>query len=119
MATMKSVQHEMLVEKWRKIIAERMQSGMPVKPWCKERGISEGQYYYWLKVIREESLIKAGTLAVTGGPQFAEVKQIEPKTPMNSHRVCAVIQMENGMAVEICNGADPDTISAILNILKR
>ncbi|SRR5690554_4392540 len=119
MATMKSVKHEMLKEKWRKLIEERMQSEMPVKPWCKERGIPEGQYYYWLKVIREESLIKAGTLAVTGGTHFAEVKPIEQKKPMHSHRVCAVIQMGNGMDVEICNGADPDTIAAILNILKR
>ncbi|NNA37683.1 hypothetical protein HBO97_24595, partial [Pseudomonas lundensis] len=99
MATMKYVQHEILVEKWRKVIAERMQSGMSVRPWCKERGMSEGQYYYWLKVIREESLIKAGTLAVTGSTQFAEVKQFEPQKSMHSPRVCAVIQMDNYMAV--------------------
>ena len=31
-----------------------------------QNNISHGKYYYWQRVIREEALIKAGTLAVTG-----------------------------------------------------
>ncbi len=118
MATMKASRHEILKEKWRQIIKRYNESGLPVKKWCEENQVSATQYYYWLRVIREESLIKAGTLAVTGKAEFAEIKPRREESPPNHQGTCAVLR-SNGNEIEILNGADPNTIEAILKILGR
>ncbi|NMA48352.1 MAG: hypothetical protein GX947_01045 [Tissierellia bacterium] len=66
MATMKATRHEILKVEWRVKIREHRESGLIVKQWCEENSIKPSQHYYWLRVIRQESLIQAGTLVVTG-----------------------------------------------------
>lgn len=51
---MSDLKHEVIAERWAALIKERMDSGMTIKEWCRERDIKESQYYYWLKTLREE-----------------------------------------------------------------
>ena len=44
---------------WRQLIHERQQSGQSVRTWCLQNGIRENSYYYWLRIIQEESLREA------------------------------------------------------------
>ncbi|AOY76778.1 IS66 family insertion sequence element accessory protein TnpA [Clostridium formicaceticum] len=118
MTTMKAAHHEISKEKWRKIIKRYNESGLPVKQWCEENQVSTSQYYYWLKVLRQESLIQAGTLAVTGQTQFAEIKPSTEEPQLSHQGVCAVLR-SNGNEIEILNGADPSTLEAILKIFRR
>ena len=80
--------------------------------------ISTTQFYYWLRVIREESLIKAGTLVVTGQTQFVEVNPSVETSKSNLVAICAVLRY-NGNEIEVLNGADPNTLEAVLKILGR
>jgi len=118
MATMKAARHEILKEKWREIIRRYNESGLSVKKWCNENNIAINQYYYWLRVIRQDSLIQAGTLAVTGQTQFVEVIQGKDEHSSNSVQTCAVLRL-NGNEIEILNGADPNTLCYLLNILGK
>ena len=118
LATMKSAKHEILKEQWREMIRKHKESGLPVRRWCEENNISHGKYYYWLRVIREEALIQAGTLAVTGQTQFVEVKPSIEKSCPNHQGTCAFIR-SNGNEIEILNGADQNTLKVVLNILGR
>ena len=118
-ATMKATRHEILKEEWRVKIREHRESGLTVKQWCEENSIKPSQYYYWLRVIRQESLIQAGTLAVTGQARFAELRQVRDEPCFNNaHGICAILR-SNGDEIEILNGADPNTLEAILEILKK
>ena len=57
--------------------------------------MSHGKFYYWQRVIREEALIKAGTLAVTGQTQFIEVKPSKAEFKSNNQgTVPYSVQME-------------------------
>ena len=71
---MKTSKHEIHKAKWHQIIKGQNESGLSIREWCRDNDISHGKFYYWQRVIREEALIKAGTLAVTGQTQFAEIK---------------------------------------------
>ena len=117
MVTMKSTRHDMLREQWRAIIKKYKESGLPVKAWCEENHISATQYYYWLRVIREESLIKAGTLATTKQVQFTEIKPVVNNAP-NHQGKCAILRL-HGHEIEVQNGADPNTLEMILRILGK
>ncbi|WP_420534746.1 hypothetical protein [Acetobacterium tundrae] len=35
---------------------------MSIKAWCVKNQVLKGSYYYWLKTIREDSLMRASTL---------------------------------------------------------
>ena len=47
------------INEWSQRIHERQQSGQSVRAWCREKGIRENSYYYWLRIIREEALREA------------------------------------------------------------
>ena len=116
--TMKTSKHEIVKSQWMEIIKRHSGSGQSIRQWCEGNDISKGKFYYWQRVIREETLIKAGTLAVTGQTQFAEVKPSITEFKSNSQGTCAIIH-SNGNEIEILNGADPNTLGTVLNLMGR
>ena len=100
MTTMKTSRHEILKSKWTEIIKGQNNSGLPISQWCKENEISKTKFYYWQRVIREESLIKAGTLALTSQTQFVEVKPSLEISKSNPVGICAILR-SNGNEIEI------------------
>ena len=118
--TMKTTKHEVLKSQWIEIVKRHSGSGQSIKEWCEKNDISRTKFYYWQRVIREEALIKAGTLAVTGQAQFVEVKPniSEVKSKSNNQVSCAILR-SNGNEIEILNGADPNTLESVLNLMGR
>ena len=114
--TMKTSKHEILKSQWIEIIKRHSKSGQSIRQWCEENDVSKGKFYYWQRVIREESLIKAGTLAVTGQTQFAEIKPSIPEFRSNNQSICAILRL-NGNEIEIFNGADANTLTVVLNLM--
>jgi len=88
---------------------------MTVSAWCKEYGISTKTYYYRLKRVCEAipETGKPQALPSGEGPLFAEV------TPAGRHvnRDTAITIRLGGAEVEICNGAEAETIEAALRAL--
>lgn len=114
---MKISKHEILKAQWQKMIKNQSESGLSIREWCRENNMSHGKFYYWQRIIREESLIKAGTLAVTGQTQFVEVKPSITGFRSNSQGTCAILH-SNGNEIEVLNGADPNTLGVVLNIIR-
>lgn len=115
---MKTSKHEILKAQWQEMIKRQNESRMSVRKWCEENNILHGKYYYWLRVIREEALIKAGTLAITGQTQFVEIKPSMSESKLNTQGTCAIL-CSNGNEIEILNGTDPNTLGVILNIIGK
>lgn len=118
--TMKSEKHEMLKAQWMEIIKRHSGSGQSIRSWCEENKVSKGKFYYWQRIIREEALIKAGTLAISGQAQFVELKpsKIESVPGSRTQESCAILR-SNGSEVEVLNGADPNTLALILNLIGK
>lgn len=117
---MKNEKHEMLRAQWMEIIKRHSGSGQSISSWCEQNNISKGKFYYWQRVIREESLIKAGTLALSGQNQFVELKPSESELRFRSsdQGTCAILHA-NGSEIEVLNGADPNTLALILNLIGK
>nr|WP_312654612.1 hypothetical protein [Proteiniclasticum sp.] len=118
MATMRKVRHEMLKAKWIEIIREHSKSGLAIRAWCELNQISAASFFYWSRVIRQDSLVKAGTMAVTGQAQFAEITSDVKGFSSNRNEICAVIR-SHGNEIEIHNGADSTTLESILRLIGR
>ncbi len=113
---MKATKHEMLKAQWQRIIKEQKESGLSIREWCRENDVSHSKFYYWQRIIREEALIKAGTLAITGQTQFVEVNSGITEIKTSNQGSCAILR-SNGNVIEILNGADPNTLYIVLNLI--
>ena len=94
---------------WAERVSECRNSGQSVLAWCKERGVCSQTYYKWQKRLYALAQAQQET-------QFAEV------TPVMGMRETASVAMTvhvAGVSADIHNGADPSTVAAVLQILKR
>ena len=64
------VKREFQLQQWRGMVLERKESGLSVKDWCSERGITEHVYYYRLRQLR---LAARQALQEVQQPQLAEL----------------------------------------------
>lgn len=83
------VRDQVRIQEWMQLIRERNDSGMTIKEWCEAKGLSENQYYYWLRKIRKtactalENRSDKAPLVREDGPVFAKVTVL-PQTPMTT-----------------------------------
>ena len=71
------VKREFQLQQWRGMVQERKESGLSVREWCLERGITEHVYYYRLRQLR---LAACQALQEAQPVQLAEVP-LAPKEP--------------------------------------
>ena len=89
---------------WAERISACRDSGQGVKAWCQEHGVCEATFYKWQKKLFEMARAQSG---------FAEV------TPMvHSSADVAVTVRISGAEADIHSGADAETVSMVLQLLK-
>jgi hypothetical protein len=114
---MRSLEHQANVKEWRELIAECRNSGKTVKGWCEENSVRPSKYYYWLRVIRSESLVLAGKSIAVPTQQFAQLQVKEDAQDMPvAGGTCAVLK-SGTFSLEINNGADIKVLEHTLKIL--
>jgi len=118
MTTMKAEKHKMHKEIWIKRVRDQKESGLSIRQWCRDNDLPESMYYYWLRVIRQESLIQAGTLAVTGKTEFVELKPINSPVQIQGPGCRAIIKAD-GFDIEIYDGISPELLQDILKAAKE
>lgn len=98
------VRNEYRKQQWAQIIQECQSSGLSNKEYCRQHGISEKSYYYWLKKLR---------IAAAGGmPQIVEM---EPPSGMEDKMYIRI----RGAELTLPAGTDAETIGAILRSLQQ
>lgn len=58
-----AIKEQVRLDAWQREMEERQSSGLSVKAWCKERGLSLSAYYHRLRKLREGVYEQAGELA--------------------------------------------------------
>lgn len=101
MADVLAVRDEYRAKNWALMIQECKASGLTNKEFCRQRGISEKSFYYWLRKFRNEAAEAAGPRLVQleSGPAPKDMLQIrylgaELKLPagVNMEAVAALLQ---------------------------
>ena len=103
----KSLQHydaEQRLVRWTEMIARCRSSGMTVKSWCEQEGVSAKTYYYWQRRIYR---------AACQQTEFVEMPVL------NEAPAIAVEISVNGIVAAVHTGADTDTIRNVLAAMKR
>lgn len=98
------------LEHWTARIMACRSSGMTVRAWCQENGLSEKTYYYWQRRLFQ-TLSEQRTVHETA---FAEVT---PPQLACSGNVAVTVRIA-GVEADIHNGSDASTVETVLRILK-
>ena len=88
---------------WTERIAACRSSGMAVKDWCRENGVSPGTYYRWQRRLYE---------MVPQEAIFAEV-------PVQRRIVPAAVLHLPGGDVDVLPGADEETLRTVCRVLSH
>ena len=92
-------------DQWRQRIAEQRRSGMSVKEFCKQRGLTDFSFYTWRKRLRKEEPIR---FALVG--QEAVGKATAAETTLE-------LILVNGVRLRIGSGVDGTTLRMVLEAL--
>ena len=85
-------------------------SGMTVRAWCQENGLSEKTYYYWQRRLFQGLSEQQQAI---WQPAFAE---ITPAPNSRSSGGVAVTVRISGVEADIHNGADTAAVETVLRI---
>ena len=97
------VRNEYRKQQWAQIIRECQSSGLSNREYCRQHGISEKSYYYWLRKLR--------SAATEGLPQIVEIERpaIEDKVYIRFR----------GAELALPAETDVDAIAAVLRSLQQ
>lgn len=91
-------------EVWGQRIAACRNSGMTVREWCSQEGLSEKTFYYWQRKLYQMVLEESS---------FVEV----PTTSVPANRIIATVQI-SGVCASVHSGADEQTLASLLRAMK-
>ena len=104
MADVLAVRDEYWAQNWAMVIQECSNSGLSNREFCRQRGISEKTFYYWLRKLR-------GQMADAAVPQLV---QLEPVTEPED-----LLQIQyRGAELKLPAGVDMDAVAALLRSLQ-
>ncbi len=99
------------MNQWAQIIHARNESGLTVRDYCDQNGLSENAYFYWLRKIR------ASAIEASGG-QFAELTA--PAAPIISGAGTAGVTIEmNGAKIHVDDAGCRSTLAMVLEVLRN
>ena len=93
-------------DRWAEQITAQQRSGMSVKQFCKERGLTECSFYAWRKRLQEK-----------GPVRFALVEGSVRKQVRTAESVMELV-LATGERLRISRGVDTATLRAVLDILR-
>lgn len=93
-------------DEWAERIAAQRRSGISVKRFCKEQGLTEGSFYAWRKRLQQKGLVR-----------FALVEQSVRRQERTADPVLELV-LRTGERLRIGPGADTATLRTLLDVLR-
>ena len=103
---LQTVKQQRKLSEWAERVSACRSSGLSVKTWCRENGVSEQTYYKWQRRLYELAQEER-----EGG--FAEITPLR-RTPGS---IAVTVQI-GGAELAVHNGADAATVEAVLRAVK-
>jgi len=92
-------------EYWRELIRQQEQSGIKVKVFCAQQGVTEASFYHWRKQLRSEVPVRFA-LVDRRADGFASKGALE-------------VMLASGERVQVGPGTDAATLRMVLAVLRE
>ena len=101
---------------WRKLIAAAVRSGRSIRAFCRERGVTESQFYAWRRRLNGAIRGPARPTGAMSSASFALVQ--EPGVPSEPATAGVELVWADGRRLRIGPGADAATLRTVLAVLE-
>ena len=99
-----AVRDEYRVQQWAAVIRECNASGLSNREFCRQRGITEKTFYYWLRKLRSQ-------MTEVAAPQLVQLEPVPVQDDM--------LQIQyRGAELKLPAVVDMDTVAALLRSLQ-
>ena len=92
-------------DEWAERIAAQRRSGMSVKQFCKEQGLTECSFYAWRKRLREQGPVRFALVERSARRQERTAEALE-------------LVLASGERLRIGAGVDAPTLRTVLDVLR-
>lgn len=116
------MKHAAKVQEWSVRIAECRGSGLGVKAWCREQGISLKTYYNWERVIVKEATRQLALAAPAAPTSAGMLVEVDPSTMPNGNEciIEAVVTIRHGGSeITLPAGSSAEMIAELVKVLNR
>ena len=104
MAEILTVRNEYRMENWLALIQECSASGLSNREFCRQQGISEKSFYYWLRKLRCQAVEATGTHLIKLDPPTTEEDMLDIRY--------------HGAELRLPSGVDMGVVSALLRSIQ-
>ena len=125
----KSMLHQAMLNEWAARFSDQKASGLTIVEWCQQNNVSEHQFYYWKRQLKDEVVSQAlpdiVPLAMPSVSPITTTTEVTRKTcasctscttfPSNS---CAKITL-NGVSIEIDSSAPESFIKSLIKAVRH
>lgn len=95
------------MQNWIAVIRDQRSSGLTIKDYCQERGLSENAYYYWLRKSRRAALQATGL-------SFREVPVADSRPASPDKGFTAQLTVQVGKATIGVDSSTPKPLLAMV-----
>lgn len=106
MADVLAVRDEYRAQSWAMVIRECQASGLSNREFCRQRGIAEKTFYYWLRKLREQAVEAAAV------PELVPLEESPVCTDMLNIRF-------RGSEISVPGGVDMEALASLLRSIQR
>ncbi len=118
----RSAKRSYCIQQWKSIIQDRNNSGMTVDAYCKQNGLSRHYYFYWLRIIREETLNQPTSsgfvklsLPADVGSETSMLTTIPIEKPAPSQLTLSI----NGIAIQVSENTSSALLAKMLGVIRN
>lgn len=111
--TSNELKHQAKVQEWGMAIQDCRSSGLSVREWCRQRGVTSTTYYRWEREVL--SGISRKNTEIRPTVAFAELPA--PQTLRNVSERTATINIGNG-SIDLYQEMGPELLGTLVELLK-
>ena len=107
---------QLRLQHWAELIRTRLEQGIPVEEFCMQNGISQNQYFYWLRKVREAALEQSSHV------QFAELSSREhelniPQAPPKDPFVPSITIQIGNVIISASDSASTQLLRTAIEVM--
>lgn len=107
---------------WRDLVADYRASGLPVRKWCENHGVTSNQLHYWLGKIEEASVAPESSEPETSSWARLEIVEDSSATALACQESMSPTQSQVSVRVgwatiDVRSGFDPKLLWEVLRVL--
>lgn len=98
---------------WRRHLDSQSASGLSIRAYCREHGLTESSFYQWRKRLSRDN-----ALCEPAHPMFVPVR-IQPAPAQTDNPTCALeVSLTNGRMLRVRPGFDAVTLQRVVSALE-